>query len=83
MFRFASERKALARPGELTALDPDAFRRYLAFQYVPAPATMTPPVRVLPPGHAMIVRPERPSGVPLLAGRAAPGERPVGRDADP
>jgi asparagine synthase (glutamine-hydrolysing) len=60
VFRFASERKALARPGELTVLDPDAFRRYLAFQYVPAPATMTPPVRVLPPGHAMIVRPGRP-----------------------
>jgi asparagine synthase (glutamine-hydrolysing) len=59
VFRFASERKALARPGELTALDPDALRRYLAFQYVPAPATMTPPVRVLPPGHAMIVRPGR------------------------
>jgi asparagine synthase (glutamine-hydrolysing) len=59
VFRFASERKALARPGELAALDPDAFRRYLAFQYVPAPATMTPPVRVLPPGHAMIVRPGR------------------------
>ena len=57
VFRFASERKALAAPGELTALDPDALRRYLAFQYVPAPATMTPPVRVLPPGHAMIVRP--------------------------
>ena len=60
VFRFASERKALAQAGELTALDPDAFRRYLAFQYVPAPATMTPPVRVLPPGHALIVRPERP-----------------------
>ncbi len=59
VFRFASERKALARPGELTALDPDAFRRYLAFQYVPAPATMTPPARALPPGHAMIVQPGR------------------------
>ncbi|HLX47915.1 MAG TPA: asparagine synthase (glutamine-hydrolyzing) [Streptosporangiaceae bacterium] len=56
MLRFASERKALAGPGELTALDPDALRRYLAFQYVPPPATMTPPVRVLPPGHGMIVR---------------------------
>jgi asparagine synthase (glutamine-hydrolysing) len=56
VLRFASERKALAAPGELTALDPDALRRYLAFQYVPAPATMTPPVRTLPPGHAMIVR---------------------------
>ena len=59
VFRFASERKALARPGELTALDQDALRRYLAFGYVPGPATMTPPVRVLLPGHAMIVRPGR------------------------
>jgi asparagine synthase (glutamine-hydrolysing) len=59
VLRFASERKALAAPGELTALDPDALHRYLAFQYVPAPATMTPPVRVLPPGHAMVVQPGR------------------------
>ena len=57
VFRFASERKVLARPGEFAVLDPDAFRRYLAFGYVPAPATMTPTVRVLPPGYAMIVRP--------------------------
>jgi asparagine synthase (glutamine-hydrolysing) len=56
---FASERKALGAPGELSALDPDALRRYLAFQYVPAPSTMTPPIRVLPPGHGMIVRPGR------------------------
>ena len=55
--RFCSERKALAGPGELRDLDPDALRRYLAFQYVPAPDTITPPIRVLPPGHAMIVRP--------------------------
>jgi asparagine synthase (glutamine-hydrolysing) len=55
--RFASERKALAGPGEVTALDPDALRRYLSFQYVPAPATMTPPVRSLPPGHVLIARP--------------------------
>jgi asparagine synthase (glutamine-hydrolysing) len=55
--RFASERKALASPGELTDLDAAALRRYLAFQYVPAPDTITPPIRVLPPGHAMIVRP--------------------------
>ena len=49
--RFASERKALAGPGEVSVIDPDALRRYLSFQYVPAPATMTPPVRSLPPGH--------------------------------
>ena len=57
MLRFASERKALADPGELRDLDPDALRRYLSFEYVPPPGTVTPPVQVLPPGHAMIVRP--------------------------
>jgi len=57
MLRFASERKALADPGELRDLDPDALRRYLSFDYVPPPGTMTPPVQVLPPGHAMIARP--------------------------
>src|SRR6185437_1230602 len=46
--RFASERKALVGPGEVSVIDPDALRRYLSFQYVPAPATMTPPVRSLP-----------------------------------
>ena len=60
MLRFASERKALADPGELRALDHDALRRYLAFQYVPPPGTLTPPVQVLPPGHAMIARPGEP-----------------------
>ena len=57
LLRFASERKALAEPGELRNLDPDALRRYLSFQYVPPPGTLTPPVQVLPPGHAMIARP--------------------------
>jgi asparagine synthase (glutamine-hydrolysing) len=57
LLRFASERKALAAiPGKPIPLDPNALSRYLAFQYVPAPATMTPPVRALPAGHAMIVR---------------------------
>src|SRR5580658_5959828 len=55
--RFASERKALADSGEVTAIDPDALRRYLSFQYVPAPATMVPPARALPPGHVLIARP--------------------------
>jgi asparagine synthase (glutamine-hydrolysing) len=57
LLRFASERKSLADPGELRALDPDALRRYLSFQYVPPPGTLTPPIQVLPPGHAMIARP--------------------------
>jgi asparagine synthase (glutamine-hydrolysing) len=60
LLRFASERKALADPGELRGLDPDALRRYLSFQYVPPPGTLTPPVQVLPPGHAMIARPGEP-----------------------
>jgi asparagine synthase (glutamine-hydrolysing) len=60
MLRFASERKALADPGELRALDHDALRRYLAFQYVPPPGTLTPPIQVLPPGHAMLARPGEP-----------------------
>jgi asparagine synthase (glutamine-hydrolysing) len=59
-FRFASERKALIGPGEVTALDPDALRRYLSFQYVPAPATMTPPVACLPAGCSLTVRPGAP-----------------------
>jgi len=58
--RFASERKALAGAGEVTVIDPDALRRYLSFQYVPAPATMTPPVRCLPPGHYLTARPGGP-----------------------
>ena len=37
--------------------DPDALRRYLSFQYVPAPATLVPPARSLPPGHVLIARP--------------------------
>jgi asparagine synthase (glutamine-hydrolysing) len=58
--RFASERKALVGPGEVSVIDPDALRLYLSFQYVPAPATMTPPVRCLPPGHYLTARPGAP-----------------------
>lgn len=61
--RFASERKALVGPGEASVIDPDALRRYLSFQYVPAPATMTPPVRSLPPGHFLTARPGGPVDV--------------------
>jgi asparagine synthase (glutamine-hydrolysing) len=63
LLRFASERKALADPGELRHLDVGALRRYLSFQYVPPPGTLTPPVQVLPPGHAMIARPGGPPDV--------------------
>jgi asparagine synthase (glutamine-hydrolysing) len=57
LLRFSSERKCLASPGELSTLDRDAVRHYLAFQFVPPPEALTPPIRVLPPGHAMIARP--------------------------
>ncbi|HVT70220.1 MAG TPA: asparagine synthase (glutamine-hydrolyzing), partial [Trebonia sp.] len=63
-FRFASERKALLGPGEIAAIDPDALRRYLSFQYVPAPATMTPPVACLPAGCSLTVRPGTPPARP-------------------
>ena len=59
-FRFASERKALIGPGEVVGLDPDSLRRYLSFQYVPAPTTMTPPVVCLPAGSSVTVRPGAP-----------------------
>ena len=59
-FRFASERKALLGPGEVQVIDPDALRRYLSFQYVPAPSTMTPPVACLPAGCSLLVRPGAP-----------------------
>jgi asparagine synthase (glutamine-hydrolysing) len=58
LLRFASERKALADAGELRALDRDALRRYLCFEYVPAPETLALPFRILPPGHAMTARPD-------------------------
>ena len=63
--RFASERKALLGPGEVTVIDPEALRRYLAFQYVPAPATMTPPVSCLPAGCFLSVRPGEPLERPV------------------
>src|SRR6202021_3173983 len=77
--RFAYERKALLGPGEVSVIDPDALRLYLSFQYVPAPATMTPPVRCLPPGHYLTARP----GGPVESFRYwRPGLRP-GRSPHP
>ncbi len=63
-FRFASERKALLGPGEVPVIDPEALRRYLSFQYVPAPSTMTPPVTCLPPASFLVVRPGAPAERP-------------------
>ena len=41
----------------MTTVDPDALRRYLSFQYVPARATWCRPPRALHPGHVLIARP--------------------------
>ena len=76
--RFASERKALADSGEVTAIDPDALRRYLSFQYVPAPATLVPPARALAAGARADRPPRRPRRrVPVLAARAPAGQVPL------
>jgi len=62
-FAFASEIKALrALPWFDGELDPAAFPRYLAYGYVPAPATFHRRVRVLPPGSMMTVQAGRGHG---------------------
>jgi asparagine synthase (glutamine-hydrolysing) len=77
-FRFASERKALLGAGEVPVVDPDALRRYLSFQYVPPPSTMTPPVSCLPAGCYITAVPgaalERPSRYwrPMLRSAKSP-----------
>jgi asparagine synthase (glutamine-hydrolysing) len=78
-FRFASERKALLGPGEVSVIDPDALRRYLSFQYVPPPATMTPPVNCLAPASYLVVRPGAPPDRPSRYWRPMlrPGKSPV------
>jgi asparagine synthase (glutamine-hydrolysing) len=49
---FASELKALlVLPGMARRLDLDAVGAYLAYRYVPSPATLVCGVRKLPPGH--------------------------------
>ena len=56
--RVASEVKALVPRGD-PALDDDALRRYLAFGFVPPPATLRPGVRAVPPGGLLTARPGR------------------------
>ncbi|UUV31571.1 asparagine synthase (glutamine-hydrolyzing) [Amycolatopsis roodepoortensis] len=56
--RFASEKKALVRPGAHGPVDPESVRRFLSLQYVPGPGTMSPRIRVLPPGHQLSYGPD-------------------------
>lgn len=51
LLRFASEKKALSRPGAHGPVDPVSVRCFLSLQYVPGPGTMSPRISVLPPGH--------------------------------
>lgn len=54
---FASEVNALLAAEEsLTQADPRALDYFLTYLYIPAPRTMFPSVRKLPPGHLMTFR---------------------------
>lgn len=56
-FVFASEPKAILRAAaDLGALDAQALAKYLAFEYVPPPATLYRGIRQLPPAHILTVR---------------------------
>ena len=55
--RFASELKSLlVDPAFRREIDLDALQDYLAFQYVPAPATIFRGARKLPPAHTLVWR---------------------------
>ena len=55
-FVFASELTCLKQvPGLAFTLDPQSLSRYLAYQYVPCPATMFREARQLPPAHALVL----------------------------
>lgn len=60
VLRFASEKKALVELGDHGQLETASLRRYLTLQYVPAPATMSPQVQVLPAGQLLTFRPGGP-----------------------
>ncbi|MBR6467827.1 MAG: asparagine synthase (glutamine-hydrolyzing), partial [Desulfovibrio sp.] len=55
-FVFASELGCLRQIPELAfTLDPQSLSRYLAYQYVPCPATMFREASQLPPAHALVL----------------------------
>ena len=57
---FGSEIKALtADPTLPRAIDAQALREYLSFEYVPTPRSILRDVRKLPPGHLLIYEPDR------------------------
>jgi asparagine synthase (glutamine-hydrolysing) len=56
----ASEKKVLRSVADGEPVDPDALRWYLAFQFVPPPATMSKGISALPPGCTLRARPGEP-----------------------
>ena len=58
LLRLASEKKALLDRTVDAPADRDALRRYLSFQFVPSPATLSPSIHALPPAHTLTVRAE-------------------------
>ena len=64
---FASEVKALIAGGyRFASVDPLAIHKFLAFLWVPGPATMFPGVKKLPPGHWAEWRHGRLGNAPVL-----------------
>ena len=53
---FASELAAFAATGVSRALDPAAVADFLAYGYVPDPATIFTSIRKLPPAHSLLLR---------------------------
>ena len=56
VLRLASEKKALLSRADGEPVDTDALRRYLSFQFVPPPATMSAAISSVPPGHTLRAR---------------------------
>jgi asparagine synthase (glutamine-hydrolysing) len=55
----ASEAKAIRTELDAIGVDAGQLQRYLQFQYVPGPATLTPGVQALPPGSWLVAGPGR------------------------
>ncbi|GAA4125124.1 asparagine synthase (glutamine-hydrolyzing) [Knoellia locipacati] len=89
LFAFASELGALRLlPGAPTSPDPEALTEYLRLGYVPAPLSILPGVRKLPPGSLLTVDAAGQAGEPVAywsladASRSGLGDPLVGDDAE-
>ncbi len=59
---FSSEMRSLFAAMKRRRITPEAFNLYLAFQYLPEPATPVEGVRVLPAGHVLVLEKGRAEG---------------------